>query len=260
MGREALALFCIDGEEVDRVEHEYRERDRQRLDSQTASGDIHALKENMFSPENPLAGRGGADLPGEGGDRRRLRGADPALSPGERLSPSSRSRNASTSLSSTERSTNALPIPRVRTNGTRPPLAFLSLRHMPHEPLRARRPPAASAARRLEMRRRPAPPPPPGTGRARPRSGRRGHSERHRLAVQQREAGLRLQRMAERMAEIEQRPPARRLALVLRDDRRLGADAGLDRVRAGPLRPRRAGRRRSPRTRRRSRDRRSARI
>lgn len=59
MGREALALFCIDGEEVDRVEHEYRERDLRRLDSQTASGDIHALKENMFGPDNPLAGASG---------------------------------------------------------------------------------------------------------------------------------------------------------------------------------------------------------
>ncbi len=58
MGREALGLFCIDGEEVDRVEREYRERDRQRLDSQTASGDLHAMKETMFSPENPLGGRG----------------------------------------------------------------------------------------------------------------------------------------------------------------------------------------------------------
>ena len=54
MGREALALFCIDAEEVDRVEREYRERDRRRLDSQTASGDIHALKENMFGPDNRL--------------------------------------------------------------------------------------------------------------------------------------------------------------------------------------------------------------
>jgi glutathione-regulated potassium-efflux system protein KefB len=58
MGREALALFCVGPEEVDRVEQEYRERDRQRLDSQTASGDIHALKENMFSPDNPLGARG----------------------------------------------------------------------------------------------------------------------------------------------------------------------------------------------------------
>ncbi|TMJ17764.1 MAG: sodium:proton exchanger [Alphaproteobacteria bacterium] len=54
MGREALSLFCIDGEELARVEAEYRERDLKRLDSQTASGDLHALKENMFSPDNAL--------------------------------------------------------------------------------------------------------------------------------------------------------------------------------------------------------------
>jgi glutathione-regulated potassium-efflux system protein KefB len=54
MGREALALFCVDSEEVDRVDREYRERDRQRLDSQTASGDLHAMKETMFRPDNPL--------------------------------------------------------------------------------------------------------------------------------------------------------------------------------------------------------------
>jgi len=57
MGREALALFCIDADEVNRVECEYRERDRLRLDSQTASGDLHALASNMFGPDNPLADR-----------------------------------------------------------------------------------------------------------------------------------------------------------------------------------------------------------
>ncbi|HEX8641542.1 MAG TPA: monovalent cation:proton antiporter-2 (CPA2) family protein [Allosphingosinicella sp.] len=57
MGREALALFCIDAEEVGRVEEEYRRRDRERLDIQASSGDLHALKERMFSPENPLADR-----------------------------------------------------------------------------------------------------------------------------------------------------------------------------------------------------------
>jgi glutathione-regulated potassium-efflux system protein KefB len=40
------------------VEQEYRERDRRRLDSQTASGDLHAMKENMFGPDNPLGARG----------------------------------------------------------------------------------------------------------------------------------------------------------------------------------------------------------
>jgi glutathione-regulated potassium-efflux system protein KefB len=59
MGREALSLFCIDADEVDRVEREYRERDRERLESQTASGDLLASKERMFSPDNPLADRAG---------------------------------------------------------------------------------------------------------------------------------------------------------------------------------------------------------
>lgn len=54
MGREALALFCIDEEEVDRVEREYRRRDQERLDIQASSGDLHALKERMFGPDNPL--------------------------------------------------------------------------------------------------------------------------------------------------------------------------------------------------------------
>jgi hypothetical protein len=42
---------------VDRVEREYRARDQERLVSQTASGDLHALSERMFGPGNPLADR-----------------------------------------------------------------------------------------------------------------------------------------------------------------------------------------------------------
>ncbi|HEX8668482.1 MAG TPA: monovalent cation:proton antiporter-2 (CPA2) family protein [Allosphingosinicella sp.] len=57
MGREALGLFCIDAEEVAHVEQEYRDRDRQRLDSQTAANDLHAMKDLMFRPDNPLADR-----------------------------------------------------------------------------------------------------------------------------------------------------------------------------------------------------------
>ena len=57
MGREALALFCVDAEEVARVESEYRRRDEERLDSQASSGDLHALKEQMFGPDNPLEDR-----------------------------------------------------------------------------------------------------------------------------------------------------------------------------------------------------------
>jgi glutathione-regulated potassium-efflux system protein KefB len=57
MGREALKLFCIDDAEVDRVEEEYRRRDRERLEIQKSSGDLQALKERMFRPDNPLADR-----------------------------------------------------------------------------------------------------------------------------------------------------------------------------------------------------------
>ncbi|HYI48069.1 MAG TPA: monovalent cation:proton antiporter-2 (CPA2) family protein [Allosphingosinicella sp.] len=57
MGREGLKLFCIGADEVDRVEREYRERDRERLESQTATGELQALKERMFGPDNPLAER-----------------------------------------------------------------------------------------------------------------------------------------------------------------------------------------------------------
>lgn len=57
MGREALRLFCIDDAEVDRVEEEYRRRDRERLEIQKTSGDLQALKERMFRPDNPLADR-----------------------------------------------------------------------------------------------------------------------------------------------------------------------------------------------------------
>jgi voltage-gated potassium channel Kch len=57
MGRKALSLFCVDGEEVDRVEEEYRRRDRERLDLQASSGDLHAAKERMFRPGYPLADR-----------------------------------------------------------------------------------------------------------------------------------------------------------------------------------------------------------
>jgi len=55
MGREALALFCIDAEEVDRVEAEYRRRDLDRLERQTESGDLHAGAQSVFGPDNPLA-------------------------------------------------------------------------------------------------------------------------------------------------------------------------------------------------------------
>jgi hypothetical protein len=52
-----LGLFCVDAEEVDRVECEYRARDIERLTAQVESGNLLALKEKMFSSDNPLGER-----------------------------------------------------------------------------------------------------------------------------------------------------------------------------------------------------------
>jgi glutathione-regulated potassium-efflux system protein KefB len=74
MGRQALQLFLGDEEEAKRVEADFRARDRERLESQTASGDLHALKDRMFAPDNRIAD----------------------------VQPMARDRNASTSASSTD--------------------------------------------------------------------------------------------------------------------------------------------------------------
>ena len=54
MGRAALKASGIDAQEVDRVEREYRMRDCERLERQTATGDIKAGWERAFAPERPL--------------------------------------------------------------------------------------------------------------------------------------------------------------------------------------------------------------
>jgi voltage-gated potassium channel Kch len=54
MGRAALGRFCISEEEVERVEHEYRARDAERLAGQTSAGDLHARKHLMFLPDRAL--------------------------------------------------------------------------------------------------------------------------------------------------------------------------------------------------------------
>ncbi|PWG03587.1 cation:proton antiporter [Sphingosinicella humi] len=54
MGREALGQLGLPEEEVARVERAYRDRDRERLEEQSKSGDLHTLKERMFRPDNPL--------------------------------------------------------------------------------------------------------------------------------------------------------------------------------------------------------------
>jgi monovalent cation:proton antiporter-2 (CPA2) family protein len=49
MGRAALRASGIEAKEIDRVEREYRLRDCERLELQSASGDLHAGQERSFS-------------------------------------------------------------------------------------------------------------------------------------------------------------------------------------------------------------------
>jgi glutathione-regulated potassium-efflux system protein KefB len=54
MGQRALLHFGVEQADAEQVIAEYRERDRIRLESQSASGDLHAGKESMFGPDNPI--------------------------------------------------------------------------------------------------------------------------------------------------------------------------------------------------------------
>ena len=54
MGREALRGLGVPGDEVVRVEEEYRARDDERLQRQSATGDLHAGKETIFAADRPL--------------------------------------------------------------------------------------------------------------------------------------------------------------------------------------------------------------
>jgi glutathione-regulated potassium-efflux system protein KefB len=55
MGREALAKLGVARREAERVEREYRSRDTERLELQSASGDIRSGRERMFTIDHPLA-------------------------------------------------------------------------------------------------------------------------------------------------------------------------------------------------------------
>ena len=55
MGRAALKASGIDKAEVDRVDGEYRMRDCERLERQSATGDLHAGSERAFSAERVAA-------------------------------------------------------------------------------------------------------------------------------------------------------------------------------------------------------------
>ena len=54
MGREALMKLGIPRREAERVEREYRQRDLERLEAQTATGDLHAKFDRSFGADRPL--------------------------------------------------------------------------------------------------------------------------------------------------------------------------------------------------------------
>jgi voltage-gated potassium channel Kch len=54
MGRNALVKLGISQREAERVEREYRERDLERLDAQTVTGDLHAKFDRSFGVDRPL--------------------------------------------------------------------------------------------------------------------------------------------------------------------------------------------------------------
>jgi len=55
MGREVLIKLGIARREAERVEREYRERDLERLEAQTITGDLHAKQDRSFGIDRPLA-------------------------------------------------------------------------------------------------------------------------------------------------------------------------------------------------------------
>ena len=55
MGHQALLRLGISEREAQRVEHEYRRRDKDRLRMQSETGDIHTGKDRMFGKEQSLA-------------------------------------------------------------------------------------------------------------------------------------------------------------------------------------------------------------
>jgi voltage-gated potassium channel Kch len=54
MGREALITLGVARREAERVEREYRERDLERLEAQTVTGDLHAKFDRSFGVGRPL--------------------------------------------------------------------------------------------------------------------------------------------------------------------------------------------------------------
>src|SRR3546814_14094641 len=70
MGRAALGRFDLSDAEVLRIERAYRDRDRERLEGQSRSGDLHTLKERMFRPDTQLRADVTTSLPSPSTARR----------------------------------------------------------------------------------------------------------------------------------------------------------------------------------------------
>lgn len=68
MGRAALRLIGLKGEEIERVDQEYRSRDCERLERQSATGDLYAGQERSFAPDRPLLDEGARYGPLESGE------------------------------------------------------------------------------------------------------------------------------------------------------------------------------------------------
>jgi hypothetical protein len=70
MGRAALRASGIPNDEIERVDREYRMRDCERLERQSASGDLHAGLGLSFAADRPLPDEGPAqDPPGARSER-----------------------------------------------------------------------------------------------------------------------------------------------------------------------------------------------
>jgi voltage-gated potassium channel Kch len=63
MGREALLKLGIGQREADRVEAAYRERDSERLERQSATGDLRAARDRMFGADSSLPDEQSRDPP-----------------------------------------------------------------------------------------------------------------------------------------------------------------------------------------------------
>ena len=61
MGRAALRANGFGREEIDRVDREYRMRDCERLERQSATGDLHAGSDRSFSADRSLSEEDGGE-------------------------------------------------------------------------------------------------------------------------------------------------------------------------------------------------------